>query len=52
MSSKASDYQAYIERLGLTEEQGQELMGALQCIIESLLTKKYMLEPKDGAKLG
>jgi hypothetical protein len=44
MSSESAHYQKYIEQLGLTEEQGKELIGALQCIVESLLNKKYMLE--------
>lgn len=46
MSSESARYQKYIDRLGLTQEQGEELIGALQNIAESLLDKKYMLERK------
>ena len=46
MSSDGSKYEEHIQQLGLKEEQGKELIGALQCIVESLLNKKFML---DGA---
>lgn len=47
MSSKVSKYRQHIQALGLTDEQGQELIGAIECIIESLLDKKYMLGMPD-----
>lgn len=48
MSSKINrQYEDYIKQLGLSEEQGKELIGALQAIIESLLNKKYLLENKN-----
>jgi hypothetical protein len=43
MASEGNDYREQLAQLGLTSEQGKELIGALTCIIESLLTKKYMI---------
>ncbi len=48
MSGEKHDYTEQIERLGLTPEQGEELIGALQRIAEGLLDKHYMLEGVDA----
>lgn len=45
--SSETKYRAHLRALGLTEEQGKDLIGALQCIAESLLNKKYMLRRYD-----
>lgn len=51
MSLKIKEsHQKYIDQLGLKEEQGIELIGALECIVESLLNKKYMLEGSSANK--
>lgn len=48
MSSETNrQYENYIKQLGLTEEQGKDLIGALQCLIENLLDKKYLLENRN-----
>lgn len=41
--SKINKYRKHFEKLKLTDEQGENLVGALECIIESLLSKKFGL---------
>lgn len=43
MSSEIEKYRLHLRSLNLTEQQERELIGAVQCIVESLLNKKYML---------
>ena len=43
MSGTLEKYRKHIDKLGLSDEQAVELIGALQCIAENLLDKKYML---------
>lgn len=44
MSSKVEEYLQYTNQLGLTENEGKDLIGAIQLIAESILNKKYMLD--------
>lgn len=43
MSKELEKYRVYIEKLGLNDEESTDLIGAIQCIVESLLNKKYMI---------
>ncbi len=43
MSNEMEKYRAHIRSLGLSQQQENEMIGALLCIVESLLDKKYML---------
>lgn len=45
--SSETKYRDRLRELGLTEEQGKDLIAALQSIAESLLNKKYMLRRYD-----
>ncbi len=47
MSSEMEKYKQYTDQFGLTEQEAGELIGALQCIAESLLNKKYILNPHE-----
>jgi hypothetical protein len=44
MSKNNKDYKEYLEKLNLNETEKEELIEAVQLIVESLLDKKYALE--------
>lgn len=43
MSSKIEGYKSFLKELDLSEQEKEDLIGFIQCIVESVLDKKYML---------